>query len=806
MRTIPGDKPARIRHMTIVLLTLLLVAATVPAMHVQSARPSQPPPLPEISLTFEQNDSRISRDDRKSVFPWGAIDETNNYHVIWVESGALVYYNNLTSQRSSISGGVNVPAEPTAALQIAPGNRLYAAFSNNRDDPPRILFREGTISGPTVTWTAAEQISRNEEKALSAHLTVDRNGVAHIVWIDQAGGGGSYNVFYRTRAPGGVLGNIIRPRPSNASQTRPQVAVTNDGRVHIVYEDTPSKDIFYARSEGTSWVVQNLANNSRTNSNNPSITTDGTNIFVAWGEGLTSEDKDVQFRASFDGGLTFSDRVNVASGPSFAEHVNLVYSSASGRVHIVWQDNLGVPGGGIPPGEIYYREFDPASRTFTVARRLTNKPPASDVPRIAVGAKRAQVFWQDRTGDDNELSIFTQGAEITSVNQPCNAAMQIENGAATTNKTRVNLTFNSTDCPQVAFAQIGVDQEPAANAPLQQVTNNTIAVDLPTNNACVRTIFARPYRSQQGQPGSVTSDSIVQDTKVDALVTVSNPNTRGATTLQDALQNGASNGDANYTRSNQARLTIRAGAQECGSLKQLQVLDTNGNPTLTVPIANNSFVGTIPLPTLTPGLKNFTFAVTDEVGNPAQQLTGQIVYDPLRPGGDLAPPVGAPTLVSDAVLTRTTNLNNVLQTLRLSNVAVNDDLFGNVPGFPAIAQGARFWGVWIANSTTPITNPLDINSAAAQGLQWTPLEVPTASRVISNGISFDVSWSLATGLPDLLVNTNQARTVYVYVAFLDGAGNPSVTTGTAQPQFRSLRVDLLPGYGVPLQRLPFVIR
>ena len=85
---------------------------------------------------------------------------------------------------------------------------------------------------------------------------------------------------------------------------------------------------------------------------------------------------------------------------------------------------------------------------------------------------------------------------------------------------------------------------------------------------------------------------------------------------------------------------------------------------------------------------------------------------------------------------------------------MSDNLYGQQgEGLPS---GRQFWGVWIANSRTP-TAPTD-------PARWSPVEVPTHAS------DFTIDWSLFGGLGN---QANPAVDYYVFVRFLDGAGNPT---------------------------------
>jgi hypothetical protein len=93
----------------------------------------------------------------------------------------------------------------------------------------------------------------------------------------------------------------------------------------------------------------------------------------------------------------------------------------------------------------------------------------------------------------------------------------------------------------------------------------------------------------------------------------------------------------------------------------------------------------------------------------------------------------------------------MLVELQFTSLSVTDNLY----------PGRGFWGVWLANSRTPVANP-----AADPTLVWVPVEVPGDSN------NFSIVWSLASGLPEA---QRTPGTYYIYARVLDGAGNPSAT-------------------------------
>jgi hypothetical protein len=114
----------------------------------------------------------------------------------------------------------------------------------------------------------------------------------------------------------------------------------------------------------------------------------------------------------------------------------------------------------------------------------------------------------------------------------------------------------------------------------------------------------------------------------------------------------------------------------------------------------------------------------------------------------------------------------IIVNLEFTNVAVTDNLY----------PGRGFWGVWLANSRTPVADP-----ANDPNLVWFPVEAPGDSN------SFTIMWSLASGLAEDQLTPGL---YYVYARILDGAGNPSVS-GSAGP------AALLPAATITLDQVTF---
>jgi len=325
------------------------------------------------------------------------------------------------SAPQEVARNVGSDAKPRLVIDQARNNTLHLVYEIVAVG---IFYRQGTLSGSSVSWSSAQTITTEGSKTYSGGIAVDKDGNVHISWFDNSCG--DYNIGYRERFADGVLGPVSRPKPDCVFQSDQRLTVTDDGKAHMAFRYKSSgSEIYYSRLDNGSWTSpQNISQSSGRNDYGPSITTDGSNIFVAWEEGISSSDHDVMFRASFDGGNSWSNIIRISDTPQFGNSPDIAYSKTSKRVYIAYSD--GPAGAGL---EIWFREFDPVSLLTSPAERLSNTPLISHAPSIETGPRRASIGWQDRN-TTNTYQIFYVGGEINGDN--CGGTISLESDATTT--------------------------------------------------------------------------------------------------------------------------------------------------------------------------------------------------------------------------------------------------------------------------------------------------------------------------------------------------------------------------------------
>ena len=150
------------------------------------------------------------------------------------------------------------------------------------------------------------------------------------------------------------------------------------------------------RGAGFTEPTKNLSNSAE-NWVFPDITVSGKNVYVVWDEEVSGT-RDNWDRRSVDGGNTFSNTIkNLSNNPP--QSVSPAIAVIGNNVHVVWRE--GVPGG----SDIFYRRSVDGGNTFpNVIKNLSSNAGASFEPAISVSGNNVHVVWDDEiTGNRDNI-------------------------------------------------------------------------------------------------------------------------------------------------------------------------------------------------------------------------------------------------------------------------------------------------------------------------------------------------------------------------------------------------------------------
>jgi hypothetical protein len=335
-----------------------------------------------------------------------------------------------------------------------------------------------------------------------------------------------------------------------------------------------------------------------------------------------------------------------------------------------------------------------------------------------------------------------------------------------------------------------------ADLPDSDVVNWTL--DLDQTNACqLEAVYAKVLDPASGLESEIMSDDILIDQGVDlSSAEIANPIlyadelSASQEILTPAQMNSA--GDPKYTGALSYHYLVSAGVGECSGLETVEI---NGDSR---PINEQGVSqGFLSLGTnAQDGEYSITIEVTDGIGNSLASPIARTIYlDRVAPTIDNLDAENGPTIsVSDdgTPIDENNPSTTILVDMTIENVAVSDDVYGTR------GEAQSFWGLWVARSMIQLD---PANQGAMTDLSWIPIEVWDTEFSVADGTySFTVpNVNLIEGVDNPVVGGQQVN-YYMYVAFLDGAGNATVQA------IESPAVPLSEDATLPSVTLPLVQR
>lgn len=629
------------------------------------------------------------------------------------------------------------------------------------------------------------------------------DGSVHVAWINQR----TRQLLYRSKPAGGSFGPQRTIVNSGGFPASISLGVASDGAIFAVWRlaDAPHR-VVRSTDGGVTWSSPILlGENAGINFSHVATGPSG-QVAIAF---TSSAGDNLQIFVSIWNGSGFATQRVTALGSNYADP-SATYDP-DGRLYVAYRGIEGDPGAGVWLGtyqgndqwqlsritdssvvndivnvqadtqgnlhmawiaqasrvqQVFYT-FRPKGGTFTSLIAAPNPGGAIFNPRLAVnigteafGHVVAEFFEGDGSTTSVRYFLFAASSAPSIGGEP-----DIEDGDdATEREPSVQVSFSNIrgQPTQIRWRWGAAPDETTTDSNGWQTFTNPMNIAVPDrvyqNTSCTPTLLYTQLREADGDTGAAESDEIVFDVGVTARAIAINPYTRyragtfnpivttaGLTVttgleqidLADFGTEGANDGDPAYTRLPIAYVEVR-GSNECSGLRNFASGRSATSFGKAVTVTDELFANVLGYPgVMAVGPNQMVLRVVDQVGNFAD-YPQTITYDPAKP-----------ILSSKAAdsLTATSNPSaTILARLSVKNVAVTD-------AYP----GRGFWGVWVANSRAPVTNP-----ATDPTLQWAPIQAPGVTN------TFSLNWSLASGLSASQVTTG---TYVIYMRFLDGAGN-----------------------------------
>ncbi len=178
-------------------------------------------------------------------------------------------------------------------------------------DNYRIYFRRSTDGGDT--WGATVRLNTMKGKSKNPAIAVEGTDI-YAVW--QYGERDNYRIYFRRSTDrGDTWGATVRLNTMKGKSKNPAIAVEGTD-IYAVwqYGKRDNYRIYFRRSTdgGNTWGATVRLNTMKGESKNPVITIAGTEIYVVWQYAAT-DNYEIYFRRSTDGGNTWEDTVNLSN-------------------------------------------------------------------------------------------------------------------------------------------------------------------------------------------------------------------------------------------------------------------------------------------------------------------------------------------------------------------------------------------------------------------------------------------------------------------------------------------------------------
>lgn len=712
------------------------------------------------------------------------------------------------------------PGAPAALAQTDPGLRLITELdmpsSTNVKFPHvvagnNLVHVTGNANRSTAfAWTKAATANsfpnpfalgpaEGQPDFSTTSVNKGPDGSIYAAWVNQ----GSRTIFMRQRNTAGVWGPTRTVDRGSTFPVKPEIAVSSSGQIFVAWRD-PDRPIRFRFSSdgGVSWsnarsVSEEVAYDSPvTLAGGPSGAMAVT--FTAGAGGR------LQVFAGLWNGSAFAVQRITTLGGDYAD--SSISIAPDGKIYAAWRGvaesggNSGVfyaeraadgswprsrLAGGKVAGTTSINADEGGNLHFTwIAQPAGSNQifyafkPAADAPRGPVASGDTGALFNTRgfgsaadgaynhvvteefsgSGLRTRYSLF-QANVITFGGEPV-----VENGIARARRNDDNavaVTFrNVVGAPnQVRYAW---NRAPNNNDPWLPYAA-TIRVPVPeeilTSTTCEASTLYTQLRNAttnttEPQPRTAT---VQIDGVVEASVSLDNAFKRSsATTAQLTSVEGAPGGDPLYTRVPLVFMDVNA-LTDCNGLTSLSVGAARNALETTYQMSESGFEGVIALPNLAnlkPGPVPFTVRISDGAGN-NQFYDYTVTIDEGDPVWNAENP-GTMQAVADSK-------GDILQDLVFTNINVRDDFYVDASDPD---PNRRFWGVWLANAVEPVEDPVN-------ELTWYVVEAPpSVAAPASGGYQVTVQdWSLALGLTP--AQRVAGEDYFVYVRFLDGAGNPT---------------------------------
>jgi photosystem II stability/assembly factor-like uncharacterized protein len=297
-----------------------------------------------------------------------------------------------TSGATSHSEGRNVAVDDSGRIHV-----VYTTFN------PEEVFYVNSDDG--TNWSEPLDLSNSKnEKSLNPCIAACHDNTIFVFWEKEYAD--SHEIVYQRLESGNWLLRPVVLNRSFGELKNPNIAVSPDNNIHLVWEEVDNNDIFYRRYNNSSETWNSPVNISATTgvSRDPFILSHN-GLYVFFSDN-TDHPENFEVTCRYYNGSNWLEEPLNSSTPGNSISPFAI-KDAFDQIHLFWSDST--------PGnyDIYYKSFKPDSG-WGNDTNLTQTPEHSTSPSISTDElQNVYLFWEEEGEIYRKVREYQYGWQIS---------------------------------------------------------------------------------------------------------------------------------------------------------------------------------------------------------------------------------------------------------------------------------------------------------------------------------------------------------------------------------------------------------
>ena len=284
------------------------------------------------------NDTRITNESHKSIYPSIAIDSNDNIHIVWYDErngDKDIFYTKLDNNGKTL---VDVSCKTfTATNHIKPeividlNDKIHLIWQKEVSSKYRLYYKQLNNNGDTQIND--KQLS-STSSSIKPSAIVDSSNDIHICWINPFGG--HFYVKYKKIDDNGNEVVDQKSITSKDDSWYPSIINDTEGNIHIVWQY--NNEIYYEKLDNDGNTIVDNKRITYAGGEYPDISIDKmNNISLVW-QSQREGNEEIYYKKLNDTGESLSEDIRITNDKEVSQYPKVVVDSKN-NVHIVWQDN-----------------------------------------------------------------------------------------------------------------------------------------------------------------------------------------------------------------------------------------------------------------------------------------------------------------------------------------------------------------------------------------------------------------------------------------------------------------------------------